>query len=54
MYEELADAFASQKSKVMIAKVDADAEKDLGSKFDIKGFPTLKAGSLLTSVVSCR
>lgn len=27
---------------VVIAKVDADAERDLGSKFGVQGFPTLK------------
>lgn len=27
---------------VLIAKVDADAEKDLASRFGIRGFPTLK------------
>jgi len=41
VYEQLADSFASQ-SKVIIAKVDADAHKDLGKRFGIQGFPTLK------------
>lgn len=27
---------------VVIAKVDADAERSLGERFDVKGFPTLK------------
>ena len=26
----------------MIAKVDADAERSLGERFGVKGFPTLK------------
>lgn len=30
------------KGKVNIAKVDADAHKDLGRKFGVQGFPTLK------------
>ncbi|KAF9556147.1 hypothetical protein EC968_008430 [Mortierella alpina] len=41
IYEELGQAFANQ-DKVLIAKVDADAHRELGSRFDIKGFPTLK------------
>jgi len=41
IYEELAQSFASS-DKVQIAKVDADAEKDLGQRFGIQGFPTLK------------
>jgi len=41
VYEEVADAFAKEKS-VVIAKVDADAHKDLGSRFEVHGFPTLK------------
>ncbi|KAI1175497.1 thioredoxin-like protein [Nemania sp. FL0916] len=41
VYEELAQAFASSKD-VQIAKVDADAEKTLGKRFGIQGFPTLK------------
>ncbi|KAI2615945.1 disulfide isomerase [Hypoxylon sp. NC1633] len=41
VYEELAQVFASSKD-VQIAKVDADAEKDLGRKYGVQGFPTLK------------
>ncbi|ROW15945.1 hypothetical protein VPNG_02440 [Cytospora leucostoma] len=41
VYEELAGAFEFSKD-VQIAKVDADAEKDLGRKFGVQGFPTLK------------
>ncbi|KAL1405437.1 hypothetical protein Q8F55_009068 [Vanrija albida] len=48
IYEKLADAFPS--GKVIIAKTDADGVgRDLGSKYGIQGFPTLKwfpAGSL--------
>ncbi|KAF8806958.1 disulfide isomerase [Phlegmacium glaucopus] len=43
IYEELADAFAHAKDKVIIAKVDADGEgKPLGKKYGVTGFPTLK------------
>ena len=42
IYEELATNFDFAKDKVSIAKVDADAEKDLGRKFGVQGFPTLK------------
>jgi len=41
IYEDLAAAFEST-NKVQIAKVDADAEKDLGKRFGVQGFPTLK------------
>ncbi|KAI1767434.1 disulfide isomerase [Hypoxylon sp. FL1150] len=41
VYEELASAFATSKD-VQIAKVDADAERDLGRKYGVQGFPTLK------------
>ncbi|KAK3325504.1 thioredoxin-like protein [Apodospora peruviana] len=41
VYEELAHAFESNKD-VQIAKVDADAEKELGRRFGVQGFPTLK------------
>ncbi|KAL0944021.1 Protein disulfide-isomerase erp38 [Colletotrichum truncatum] len=40
-YEDLAHAFESSKD-VQIAKVDADAERDLGKRFGVQGFPTLK------------
>lgn len=43
VYEQLADAFAHAKDKVVIAKVDADGEgKPLGQKYGVSGFPTLK------------
>lgn len=42
VYEELGQAFAYAKDKVQIAKVDADAEKDLAKRFNVQGFPTLK------------
>ena len=41
IYDEVGEAFASE-SSVLIAKVDADAEKALGGRFGIRGFPTLK------------
>jgi len=40
-YEIVADAFAKN-SDVVIAKVDADKHKELGSRFGVSGFPTLK------------
>jgi len=42
IYEELGAAFAHAKDKVSIAKVDADANRDLGQRFGVQGFPTLK------------
>ena len=42
VYEELATAFAKDGDKVSIANVDADAHKELGKKFGVQGFPTLK------------
>ncbi|KAK0752349.1 thioredoxin-like protein [Schizothecium vesticola] len=42
VYEELAQSLEWAKSKVQIAKVDADAEKALGKRFGVQGFPTLK------------
>ena len=41
-YEELATNLEFAKDRVSIAKVDADAEKELGRKFGVQGFPTLK------------
>jgi len=40
-YEIVGDAFAKTKS-VVIAKVDADKHKELGGRFGVSGFPTLK------------
>eukprot|EP00698_Gefionella_okellyi_P019194 TRINITY_DN5853_c0_g1_i1.p1 TRINITY_DN5853_c0_g1~~TRINITY_DN5853_c0_g1_i1.p1 ORF type:complete len:358 (-),score=99.23 TRINITY_DN5853_c0_g1_i1:33-1106(-) len=40
-YEIVADAFANSKD-VIVAKVDADEHKSLGSRFGVQGFPTLK------------
>ena len=42
IYEELAQSFDFAKDKVSIAKVDADAEKDMGRRFGVQGFPTIK------------
>lgn len=42
VYEELAQLFEFAKDKVQVAKVDADAEKSLGKRFGVQGFPTLK------------
>jgi len=40
-YEIVGESF-ERESSVVIAKVDADAHKSLGSRFDVHGFPTLK------------
>lgn len=40
-YEEVGAAFDSEDS-VVIGKVDADSDRDLGSRYGVKGFPTLK------------
>ncbi|TAQ90273.1 hypothetical protein B7494_g1446 [Chlorociboria aeruginascens] len=42
IYEQLASDFEFAKDKLTIAKVDADSEKSLGSRFGIQGFPTIK------------
>jgi len=41
VYEVVGDAFAKIPD-VVIAKVDADKHKDLGGRFGVSGFPTLK------------
>lgn len=41
VYEDLAKVFELSKN-VQIAKVDADAEKSLGKRYGVQGFPTLK------------
>jgi len=40
-YDKAADALSSN-DKVVLAKVDADKHRDLGSRFGVSGFPTLK------------
>jgi protein disulfide-isomerase A6 len=40
-YDKIGEAFGKV-GDVVIAKVDADKHKDLGSRFGVKGFPTLK------------
>jgi len=40
-YEKLANIYKNEPN-VVIAKVDADAEKELGSRYGVTGFPTLK------------
>lgn len=40
-YEIVGEAFGKEDS-VVIAKVDADAHRELGERFDVHGFPTLK------------
>lgn len=42
IYEELAQHFTFAEEKVSIGKVDADEHKELGRRFGIQGFPTLK------------
>jgi len=43
IYEEVADAFANQKNKVIVAKIDADGVgREIGQKYGVTGFPTLK------------
>lgn len=41
MYEEVGAAFGDS-DNVLIAKVDADADRTLGGRFGVRGFPTLK------------
>lgn len=38
----LGTTFKSSQSSIVIGKVDADAHRDLGSKFGVSGFPTIK------------
>ncbi|KAF2453233.1 disulfide-isomerase tigA [Lineolata rhizophorae] len=42
VYEELGQAFSSASDRVTIAKVDCDANRELGKRFGVQGFPTLK------------
>lgn len=48
VYEELADAFAHAKDKVIVAKVDADgAGRPLGQKYGVTGFPSASPAATL-------
>ena len=40
-YEEVGEAF-NDVEEVIVAKVDADADRTLGGRFGVRGFPTLK------------
>ncbi|UZJ55165.1 hypothetical protein CBS101457_004485 [Exobasidium rhododendri] len=40
-FEDLASEFEGKKDSVIIAKVDADNNRELGQRFGVKGFPTL-------------
>ena len=42
VFEELAASLSFVEDKVSIAKVDADEHKELGRRFGVQGFPTLK------------
>jgi protein disulfide-isomerase A1 len=41
-YAAAAAQLKASGNKAVLAKVDADSEKDLGAKFEVEGFPTLK------------
>jgi len=41
VYEKVAEAFQNEPNCV-VAKVDADADRDLGTRFGVSGFPTIK------------
>ncbi|KNE54550.1 protein disulfide-isomerase domain [Allomyces macrogynus ATCC 38327] len=41
-YEELSTVFKHATKDLVIAKVDADAHRELGTRFGVQGFPTLK------------
>ena len=42
VWEKLAQNFAFAEDQISIAKVDADEHKELGRRFGVQGFPTLK------------
>jgi len=42
IYEELATYYEKESDKIIIAELNADEEKDIAKKYDIKGFPTIK------------
>ncbi|KAJ1985035.1 hypothetical protein H4R34_000292 [Dimargaris verticillata] len=42
IYEQLATAFAHAKQQVIIARIDADSHRRIGTRYGVQGFPTLK------------
>ncbi|KAF9358317.1 hypothetical protein BGX34_008974 [Mortierella sp. NVP85] len=42
VYEELGEALADKNDKVLIAKVNADEHKQLGARFGVREYPTIK------------
>jgi len=42
IYEEVAAAYEKDNDKIIIAELNADEEKDIAKKYDIKGYPTIK------------
>ncbi|KAG2182433.1 hypothetical protein INT43_007363 [Umbelopsis isabellina] len=42
IYAQLGDAFAHAQDQVIVAKFDADSNRNTGSEYGIQGFPTLK------------
>ncbi len=42
VWEEVATVLRNQEKPVNVAKVDVTANRGLGTRFDIKGFPTIK------------
>ncbi|ORX86673.1 disulfide isomerase [Anaeromyces robustus] len=42
VYEELSTYYEKESDKIIIAELNADDEKSIAKKYDIKGFPTIK------------
>lgn len=42
IYEELSTYYEKESDKIIIAELNADEEKNIAKKYDIKGFPTIK------------
>ena len=51
-YAVVAETFKGSEASIVVAKVDADAHKDLAGRFDVKGFPTLKYFPACVAVVA--